>query len=95
MFKCGSEQCIPFWWKCDNVADCSDASDEAGCGPDHETIFLPNGNGSSAAVEPAVLGCPPAKFQCHNGVCVWGSWVCDGDNDCSGERERQMMRIRF
>ena len=86
MFKCGSEQCIPFWWKCDNVADCSDSSDEDGCGPDHETVLVPNSNSSSSAVEPAVLGCPAAKFQCHNGVCVWGSWVCDGDNDCPGRR---------
>ena len=31
MFKCKSKQCIPFWWKCDGVADCSDSSDEIGC----------------------------------------------------------------
>ena len=32
MYKCESSQCVPYWWKCDGVADCDDASDERECG---------------------------------------------------------------
>ena len=84
MFKCASEQCVPYWWKCDGVADCSDGSDEADCGPGM------GGNISSPLdpVAPPVLGCPQHKFQCHNGDCIWTAWVCDQENDCQdGEDE--------
>lgn len=27
--------------------------------------------------------CPFESFQCNDGLCIDGSWVCDSDNDCS------------
>jgi len=90
MFKCKSEQCIPFWWKCDGVADCSDRSDEEDCGPiKNRTAGQVT---TSKPFEPAVVGCSANKFQCHNGQCIWSAWLCDGENDChDGEDELQVV----
>jgi len=88
MFKCKSEQCVPYWWKCDGVEDCSDGSDEDGCGKDHEVVNSTN----PEPVAPPVIGCPANKFQCHNGDCIWAAWVCDKENDCvEGEDEEETM----
>jgi len=86
MFKCKSEQCVPYWWKCDGVEDCSDGSDEDGCGKNHEVV----NNTNPEPVSPPVLGCPSSKFQCHNGDCIWAAWICDQENDCvEGEDEEE------
>jgi len=88
MYKCRSEQCVPYWWKCDGVEDCSDGSDEEECGAGHELENTTSGR----PVAPPVLGCPDNKFQCHNGDCIWAAWVCDKENDCvEGEDEEDDM----
>ena len=81
MFKCSSEQCVPYWWKCDGVPDCDDSSDEFGCGND---TAGPVTDDPFAIIDPPVAGCSDNKFQCHDGDCIWSNWVCDNGPDCAG-----------
>jgi len=68
------------------VEDCSDGSDEDGCGKNHEVV----NNTNPEPVSPPVIGCPSSKFQCHNGDCIWAAWICDQENDCvEGEDEEE------
>jgi len=90
MFKCTSEQCIPYWWKCDGVPDCDDSSDETQCGDSHSVMTLDDKR--VTPVEPEVMGCPDSKFQCSSGECIWNAWVCDGENDCSGGEDEEEGR---
>lgn len=94
MFKCTSGRCVPFWWKCDGVMDCSDGSDELGCpmSVDPTGMMQPNGNGSigTSTMRPSTspLDCTAEQFRCDSGRCLPKSFVCDGDNDCrNGEDE--------
>jgi len=103
MFKCESEQCIPYWWKCDGVEDCVGGTDEKGCQYDDNTSGNGGANGSngpggggnkssgnnssSGDTRPGVCG-----FQCYDGTCVHTAWVCDGGQDCkTGEDEDEEM----
>ncbi|KAK0098602.1 hypothetical protein PV326_006350 [Microctonus aethiopoides] len=90
MFRCNDGKCVPYWWKCDSVHDCGDASDEIGCGvPDAitEAIFP-----TEQTKQPRV--CREQQFQCYNGQCVDDAWVCDGTPDCKmGEDELHCERV--
>ena len=83
MFKCLSEQCVPYWWKCDGVPDCDDSSDEFGCGNDTGPVT----DDPFTIIDPPVAGCAENKFQCHTGECIWSNWVCDNSPDCPGEED--------
>lgn len=90
MFPCNNKKCVPYWWKCDDVDDCGDASDELGCKkPDAAaatTTESGDGGASNATELPRV--CNENMFQCYSGKCIVDSWVCDGTNDCeNGEDE--------
>lgn len=86
MFKCNNGECIPTWWKCDGVKDCTDNSDELGCG-EESTTLLP-----VAKVKPPTSSrdkCKPTQFHCDSGECISKRFLCDGTPDCqNGEDER-------
>lgn len=52
MFKCDNGHCIPFWWRCDELDDCGDASDEDGC-PSHGHGF--HGNSTTQRPETTTI----------------------------------------
>ena len=59
MFKCESEQCIPYWWKCDGVSDCDDGSDERNCGSGRQGHNVDKDRDEDIEpVAPSVQGCP-------------------------------------
>lgn len=77
-FKCRSEdRCISSSLKCDEVADCPDASDESDtmCHPDHD-------------VKVERRPCDSEKeFECEGKICIPKKLVCDGTSHCFDGRD--------
>lgn len=86
MFMCDNGHCVPFWWRCDELDDCGDASDEAGC-PTHGF----HGNITTQRPETSTIAftCLKDQFQCSTGTCIWETWVCDNDYDCPGKEDEE------
>ncbi|XP_050308262.1 sortilin-related receptor-like [Anthonomus grandis grandis] len=83
-FACHNNRCIPFWWRCDEIDDCGDGSDELDCG-NSGSIRPPSLFTTS---RPLNVACGTNEFRCGDGRCIMAAWVCDGTNDCPmGEDE--------
>ncbi|ERL95566.1 sortilin-related receptor [Dendroctonus ponderosae] len=85
MFKCKNDRCIPFWWKCDEVNDCGDGSDEAGCSKADVEVpqnVVPN-------KRPPVTLCKNNQFRCSTGQCILSAWLCDHSFDCPNGEDEQ------
>lgn len=92
MFQCSNTKCIPMWWKCDNVNDCGDNSDELGCA-NSRTLNTPNESPNSRGdTNDGKKKCSFAEFECDSGSCISKAYVCDGTKDCmNGEDEEHCI----
>ncbi|XP_050441242.1 sortilin-related receptor-like isoform X2 [Adelges cooleyi] len=96
LFRCSNGKCIPYWWKCDQVLDCEDGSDEEQCGTLTPTDTKNNSTVVSTTRASTVGMCPQHYFQCNSGLCIEDSWVCDEINDCDqGEDETDCKNSNF
>lgn len=70
MFQCNNRRCIPYWWKCDQINDCGDNSDELGCVYTPSTTILPH-----TPTSPSTGTCETGEFQCSpSKSCWWLAW---------------------
>ncbi|XP_030848776.1 uncharacterized protein LOC105442945 isoform X22 [Strongylocentrotus purpuratus] len=82
-FQCWDGSCIPGYWHCDNIPDCSNQEDEANCDDynSYDSDFF------SYSDYPSYSGCSPDDFQCWDGSCIPGYWYCDQIPDCSNHED--------
>ncbi|XP_060532386.1 sortilin-related receptor-like isoform X2 [Cylas formicarius] len=85
MFKCQNDRCIPFWWRCDEVDDCGDNSDESDC----QNLPASTTQPPTPQSTPKSGWCDVNEFQCYSGQCILASWVCDGSYDCPNGEDEQ------
>jgi len=78
-FRCLDGTCISMAGRCNEVANCADASDEIGCDPNVEH-FVPAYLGTSAAC-PADMN-SDVHFQCANSRCIEKIGLCNGHDNC-------------
>ncbi|XP_011702665.1 PREDICTED: atrial natriuretic peptide-converting enzyme isoform X2 [Wasmannia auropunctata] len=99
-FQCDSTRCIPFDWRCDGHIDCSDHTDEIGCGNC-------NFNTSSSVSKSSAYGqiklskdssskntISTKSLHCGERRCMSASHICDGIMDCPwGQDERYCLKL--
>ncbi|XP_046384173.1 sortilin-related receptor-like [Ischnura elegans] len=89
MFRCSSDKCIPYWWKCDMFDDCGDNSDEIGCGDEQKDTT------STAVSSTPQKVCHKDHFHCFPGGCIPSSWMCDNKLDCDNDEDEDNCKYAF
>ncbi|XP_045130066.1 basement membrane-specific heparan sulfate proteoglycan core protein-like isoform X13 [Portunus trituberculatus] len=99
-FQCDDGKCIENYRRCDHIADCVNAEDEAACPCEHPNfqcislMCIPPEAHCDGKVDcddgSDEIGCPcHDKFTCRDGECVMTELRCDGKADC-GDRSDEV-----